>query len=93
MEYTSGNFLCETIVPSGELIVSRTDLKGIITYANDTFAEISGYEVDELIGKAHNIVRHPDMPKEAFKSLWETVKSGKIWTGYVKNATKNGDFY
>ena len=71
MEYLSGNFLCETIVPKGELIVSRTNLKGIITYANETFAQISGYEIDELIGKPHNIVRHPDMPKSIFKELWE----------------------
>lgn len=69
MEFLSGNFLCETIVPKGELIVSRTDLKGNITYANETFALISGYEVDELIGRSHNIVRHPDMPKVIFKEL------------------------
>ena len=89
MEYTSGNFLCETIVPSGELIVSRTDLKGIITYANDTFAEISGYEVDELIGKAHNIVRHPDMPKSIFKELWQDLQTKGSWSGVVKNKRKD----
>ena len=93
MEYTSGNFLCETIVPSGELIVSRTDLKGIITHANDTFAQISGYEVEELIGKSHNIVRHQDMPKLAFEDLWKTIKNGNVWKGIVKNKTKNGGFY
>ena len=74
-------------------LLSETDEKGIIRYANDEFCEFAEYTLEELIGKPHNIVRHPDMPKEAFKSLWETVKSGKIWTGYVKNVTKNGDFY
>lgn len=93
MEYTSGNFLCETIVPSGELIVSRTDLKGIITYANDTFAEISGYEVDELIGKAHNIVRHPDMPKSVFQELWNDLQTKGSWSGVVKNIRKDQGFY
>ena len=93
MEYTSGNFLCETIVPSGELIVSRTDLKGIITYANDTFAEISGYEVDELIGKAHNIVRHPDMPKSIFEQLWNDIQTKGSWSGVVKNIRKDQGFY
>lgn len=93
MEFLSGKFLCETIVPQNELIVSRTNLKGIITYANDTFAEISGYSVDELVGNPHNIVRHPDMPKVAFKGLWDTIQSGQIWHGIVKNRAKSGDFY
>jgi aerotaxis receptor len=93
MEYTSGNFLCETIVPNGELIVSRTDLKGIITYANDTFAEISGYEVNELIGKSHNIVRHPDMPKSIFEQLWNDLQTKGSWSGVVKNIRKDQGFY
>ena len=93
MEFLSGNFLCETIVPKGELIVSRTDLKGIITYANDTFAEISGYEVDELIGKAHNIVRHPDMPKSIFEQLWNDIQTKGSWSGVVKNIRKDQGFY
>ena len=93
MEYLSGNFLCETIVPKGELIVSRTNLKGIITYANETFAQISGYEIDELIGKPHNIVRHPDMPKSIFKELWETLKKDGLWSGVVKNLRKDEGFY
>lgn len=75
MQFNNGNFLIETIVPKDELIISRTDLKGIITYANDTFAEISGYSADELIGKPHNIVRHPDMPKSVFKELWEDLQT------------------
>ncbi|MFB1033596.1 MAG: PAS domain-containing protein, partial [Aliarcobacter cryaerophilus] len=62
-------------------------------FANDDFCKIAGYGIDELIGKPHNTVRHPDMPKAAFKDLWETVKKGNIWTGYVKNATKDGDYY
>lgn len=75
------------------LIVSSTDLKGIITYANRKFCEISGYTKEELTGKNHNVVRHPDMPKAAFKELWDTVQSGKEWTGIVKNLRKDGRYY
>jgi len=75
------------------LIVSSTDLKGIITYANRKFCEIAGYDKKELTGKNHNIVRHPDMPKAAFKELWDTIKSGKEWTGVVKNLRKDGRYY
>ena len=75
------------------LIVSSTDLKGIITYANRKFCEIAGYTKSELTGKNHNIVRHPDMPKAAFKGLWETIKAGKEWTGIVKNLRKDGRYY
>ncbi len=74
-------------------LVSQTDEKGIIIFANDDFCDIAGYKVEELIGSPHNIVRHKDMPKAAFADLWETVKKGDIWTGYVKNATKNGNYY
>ena len=77
----SYDMFIETEIPKDELIISRTDLKGIITYANETFAKISGYEVDELIGKPHNILRHPDMPKSVFKDLWDTIKTGKSWSG------------
>ena len=93
MEFLSGNFLCETIVPKEELIVSRTDLKGNITYANETFAFISGYTVDELIGKPHNIVRHPDMPKSIFKELWKDLDIKGSWGGVVKNKRKDEGFY
>lgn len=93
MEFLSGNFLCETIVPKEELIVSRTDLKGIITYANETFAQISGYEVKELIGKSHNIVRHPDMPKKIFHELWESLQTKGTWSGIIKNIRKDEGFY
>ncbi len=75
------------------LILSTTDTKGRITYVNPTFIEVSGFSEDELIGKAHNIVRHPDMPSEAFADLWKTLQSGKPWTGLVKNRRKNGDYY
>lgn len=75
------------------LIVSSTDIKGIITYANRKFCEISGYTKEELIGKNHNIVRHPDMPKAAFQELWDTIQGGKEWTGIVKNLRKDGRYY
>ena len=75
------------------LIISSTNLSGIITYANRKFCEISTYTKQELIGKNHNIVRHPDMPKEAFKNLWETLHAGKSWTGIIKNLRKDGKYY
>ena len=75
------------------LIVSKTDTKGIITYVNKNFCDISGYSKDELIGKPHNIVRHPDMPKKLFKDMWESIKSGKIWRGVIKNRKKDGGDY
>lgn len=75
------------------LIVSKTDLKGQITYINHDFLEISGFTESELIGQPHNIVRHPDMPTEAFADLWRDLKAGRPWTGMVKNRCKNGDFY
>ena len=74
-------------------IVSKTDLKGHITYINRDFMEISGFVESELIGKNHNVIRHPDMPPEAFADLWNTVKAGKPWNGMVKNRCKNGDHY
>ncbi|MDX4058580.1 PAS domain-containing protein [Aliarcobacter skirrowii] len=83
----------EKILDDYAFLVSETDEKGVIRFANRDFCTIAEYEIEELIGKPHNVVRHKDMPKVAFKDLWETVKKGNIWTGYVKNATKNGDFY
>lgn len=74
-------------------IVSETDTRGIITYANSKFCEVSGYSLEELIGKPHNIIRHPDMPREAFKELWDTIKAGRIWQGEVKNRRKDGSHY
>ena len=75
------------------LIVSKTDTKGKLTYFNDEFVEASGFTERELMGQPHNIVRHPDMPVEAFENLWATLKEGKPWAGAVKNRRKNGDFY
>lgn len=74
-------------------IISTTDLKGQITYVNKEFISISGFTEDELMGQSHNIVRHPDMPPEAFKNLWDTLKEGQPWRGIVKNRCKNGDHY
>lgn len=90
---TNFDMFVETLVPSDELIVSRTDLKGRITYANETFASISGYRVEELIGQPHNIVRHPDMPRSVFEELWATLHQGQMWKGYVKNRRKDGGYY
>ncbi len=83
----------EKQVQEGAFLVSMTDPRGIITYANDEFVRLSGFTRDELIGQPHNIVRHPDMPPAAFADLWATVKSGKPWHGYVKNRSKDGAFY
>lgn len=83
----------EVPFPPDQYLVSKTDLKGVITQANDAFVEISGFTRSELIGSSHNIVRHPDMPQAAFEDLWRTVKSGLPWRGAVKNRCKNGDFY
>jgi aerotaxis receptor len=85
--------MLETEVPQGELIISRTDLKGNITYANDTFSQISGYKADELIGKSHNIVRHPDMPKSVFADMWRKLKREGKWEGIVKNLRKDKGYY
>ena len=90
---TTFDMFIETQVPEHELIISRTDLSGVITYANETFAKISGYEVNELIGKPHNIVRHPDMPKSVFAEIWETLGRGESWQGYVKNKRKDNGYY
>ena len=83
----------EVTMNDGDIIVSSTDIKGRITYCNDAFVRLSGFSEKELLNSSHNIVRHPDMPAEAFEDLWRTVKSGKTWTGVVKNRCKNGDFY
>ncbi len=77
----------------GQRIVSKTNLKGAITYVNRDFIEISGFSEAELMGKNHNIIRHPDVPSAAFQDLWDTIRAGKPWTGLVKNRCKNGDYY
>jgi aerotaxis receptor len=74
-------------------LISTTNIKGITTGANQDFIGISGFSEEELVGKNHNLVRHPDMPPEAFANLWETLKAGKAWMGIVKNRCKNGDYY
>ncbi len=77
----------------GEFLVSRTTPKGVITYINEPFVEISGYTEQELIGQAHNIIRHPDVPSEAFADFWNTIKQGKPWSGMIKNRSKDGSYY
>lgn len=77
----------------GKYIVSKTDLKGAITYANDAFIEMSGFTHEELIGKNHNLVRHPDVPPQAFADFWANLKEDRPWRGIVKNRAKNGDHY
>ncbi|MGG5812112.1 methyl-accepting chemotaxis protein [Falsiroseomonas sp. CW058] len=83
----------EILVPPGEMLVSRTDAGGRITFCNGAFITVSGFDVAELTGAPHNIVRHRDMPKAAFRDLWETIGQGRVWEGLVKNRTKAGDFY
>lgn len=89
------------IVPTGverqfgteEIIVSKTDLKGHLTYANDVFIRVSGFEEHELIGRPHSLIRHPDMPRAVFKLLWDAVESGREIFAYVNNMSRNGDHY
>jgi len=83
----------EIIVNSDQLIVTKTDVKGIITYANPYFLELVGYSENELLNKPHNVIRHEDMPKVIFKYLWDNIKNGKEVNAFVKNKTKNGDYY
>ena len=94
MRVNSPNTGREFPFPAGvQTLVSVTDLKGRITYCNQAFVAISGYSAQELLGQPHNIVRHPDMPEEAYRDLWDTVQKGLPWTGLVKNRRKNGDHY
>ncbi|MBB1268112.1 PAS domain-containing methyl-accepting chemotaxis protein [Shewanella sp. SR44-3] len=83
----------EFFLTDDERLVSSTDEKGNIVYCNDAFSRVSGFSREELIGQAHNIVRHPDMPEAVFKKMWQTLQMGKVWMGLVKNRRKNGDFY
>lgn len=80
-------------LPDGVVIVTKTDLKGVITYCNQAFVDVNGRSREEIIGAPHNIVRHPDMPPEAFADLWKTIKANKPWQGVVKNRRKDGSFY
>lgn len=83
----------EVFFDKNDLIVSKTNLKGHLTYMNDVFLDIAGYKESEVIGKPHNVIRHPDMPRCVFKLLWDKVQSGSEVFAYVVNATKNGDYY
>lgn len=78
---------------NNSIIISQTNLRGIITYANRAFCDISDYSVNELVGRSHNIIRHPDMPKVVFAKMWETISGGQVWNGLVKNLRKDGKFY
>ena len=78
---------------SDQYILSETDEKGMIIYANDIFCEIAGYKIEELLGQPHNIVRHSDMPRVAFKGLWDDLQTKGFWTGIVKNKRKDGGYY
>jgi len=83
----------ETLLPENEFIYSRTNLKGVITEANEAFCQISGYTREEMIGQPHNMVRHPDVPEAAFADLWKDLKAGLPWSCVVKNRRKDGGFY
>ncbi|MEN9891072.1 MAG: hypothetical protein RLY78_1367 [Pseudomonadota bacterium] len=83
----------EYLLPEGTTLVSTTDLQSHITYCNPDFVRVSGYTVEELIGQPHNLIRHPDMPPEAFRDMWATLKTGEPWTALVKNRRKDGDHY
>ena len=83
----------EKKLSSDDILVSKTDIGGRITYGNDTFMDISGYSKKELIGQPHSIIRHPDMPKAIFQLMWESIKKGQNITAVVKNLTKDGRFY
>lgn len=93
MKTRRNEYFIDTITCPNEIIISKTDTSGIIIYANEAFAKISGYKVEELIGKPHNIVRHPDMPSSFFKNLWTTLKKKGSWTGCIKNLRKDGSEY
>jgi len=83
----------EYMFESDGVLVSQTDLDGVIIYANKKFREVTGYSYDELIGKNHNIIRHPDMPKVTFAKMWNTIKNGQVFNGTIKNLRKTGEFY
>jgi len=83
----------EDVGVSNKPVISKTDLKGVITYVNSAFCKLAGYEKKELIGQPHNIVRHPDMPKSVFKELWNTIEKNEKWRGFIKNLRKDGKYY
>lgn len=74
-------------------VISTTDLQGNITYANELFCRLTGYTSDELVGRPHSLVRHPDVPKSLYKNMWDTIRDGRIWTGIIPNVGKDGSVY
>jgi len=83
----------EEVIFDGRSLISETDLKGVITFVNRKFVEMTGYSKQEAIGQPHSILRHPDMPKAGFEGMWKLIKEGKVWDGYVKNLRKDGKYY
>lgn len=83
----------EVIFSNNEDLVSTTDKRGVITYANEAFCQVAGFSLEELVGQNHSVVRHPDMPKAAFKDLWDHLKNEQPWRGAVKNKCKDGRYY
>lgn len=83
----------EEVFFDGRTLISETDTKGIITFVNRKFVEMSGYAKEEALGQPHSLLRHPDMPKAAFEEMWRILQTGKMWEGYVKNLRKDGKFY
>ncbi len=92
-EITKPDPIDEEVIFDGGVMITETDTAGIITYANRKFRDLTGYTKEELIGSPHNINRHPDMPKAAFKGMWETIKGGSYWEGFVRNMTSEGKYY
>ncbi len=83
----------EEVIFDGRSLISETDLKGVITFVNRKFVEMTGYSKQEAVGQPHSILRHPDMPKAGFEGMWKLIKEGKVWDGYVKNLRKDGKYY
>ncbi|MCF6330358.1 MAG: PAS domain-containing protein [Sulfurimonas sp.] len=85
--------LNEEYIYTDEILVSQSDINGKITYANDAFCRVSGYNLDDLIGSTYEIIRHPDMPKAIFEKLWTNINDGQTWTGLIKNLRNTGEYY
>ncbi len=83
----------EEVLFDGRSLISETDLKGVITFVNRKFVEMTGYSKEEALGEPHNLLRHPDMPRAAFEQMWKVIREGKTWEGYVKNLRKDGKYY
>lgn len=83
----------EIEIPANAVLISRTDTKGRISYVSQDFAHISGFSEREMVGESHNLIRHPAVPPEVFRKMWETIKGGNPWSGVIKNRAKSGDYY